>query len=73
MKSIQKDKLHRKIMDTRKRLLDEEDFEPDEATKYAVKKRRFLIQKATNTLSDVGEGSDESEEEEGEEAADETV
>ena len=33
------------IMETRKRLRDEEDFDPDEALTAAVKKRKFLLRR----------------------------
>ena len=49
-------------MSTKRRLQEEEDYEPEEAIKYAVKKRKYIIQEATGTLSD-----DELEEEEEEE------
>ena len=41
------DKTHKKIMATKRKLMNEEDFDPEEAIEHAVKKRRFLIMKAT--------------------------
>ena len=42
-KAMKKDPLHKKITDTAKRLRDEDDFDEDEALKYAIKKRRYLL------------------------------
>ena len=47
------DKYHKQVMRTKRRLMDEEDFEPVEAIEQAVKKRKFLIQKATEMLDDI--------------------
>ena len=41
------DKYHIEIMKTKRKLMDEDDFEPVEAIHHAVKKRKYLIQKAT--------------------------
>ena len=41
-----KDKYHKKIMTTKKRLMDEEDYGPTEAIDAAVKQRRFVISEA---------------------------
>ena len=46
------DKTYRKIMATKRKLMDEDDFGPDEAIEQAVKKRKFLIRKATGLLDD---------------------
>merc|ERR1712121_267215 len=40
---------HEKIMATKRKLMDDEDYDAGEAIRYAVKKRRFLIQKETRT------------------------
>ena len=48
----ERDVYHKKIMQTKKRLLEEEDIEPVEAIELAVKKRKFIIQRATGTLDD---------------------
>ena len=42
-KAMKKDPLHKKITDTTKRLRDEDDFDEDDALKYAIKKRRYLL------------------------------
>ena len=42
-KAMKKDPLHKKITDTAKRLRDEDDFDEDDALKYAIKKRRYLL------------------------------
>ena len=47
-----KDPVHKKIMSTKRKLQEDDDYEAQEAIRYAVKKRKFLIQEATGTLSD---------------------
>ena len=47
-----KDPVHKKIMSTKQKLQEDDDYEAQEAIKYAVKKRKYLIQEATGTLSD---------------------
>ena len=42
-KAMKKDPLHKKITDTAKRLRDEDEFDEDDALKYAIKKRRYLL------------------------------
>ena len=49
---LHKDPVHKKIMSTKRKLQEDDDYEAQEAIKYAVKKRKFLIQEATGTLSD---------------------
>lgn len=51
-RKLQKDPIHKKIMSTKRKLQYDEDYEPEEALKYAVKKRKYIIQEATATLSD---------------------
>ena len=46
------DKFHKQIMKTKRKLIDEEDFNPVEAIERAVKTRRYIIQKATGLLDD---------------------
>ena len=48
---LHKDPVHKKIMSTKRKLQEDNDYEAQEAIKYAVKKRKFLIQEATGTLS----------------------
>ena len=45
-------KYHRQIMKTKRKLIDEEEFSPAEAIEQAVKKRKYLIVKATDLLED---------------------
>ena len=73
-----KDKTHKKIMTTKRKLINEEDYDPVEAIEQAVKKRKFLIMKATGLLGDnIAENvpapsfDDEEEEEEDEEEEEE--
>lgn len=42
---MKQDPIHKKIKETAKRLMDDEDYDEDEAWKYAVKKRKFLMDK----------------------------
>ena len=42
---MKQDSIHKKIKETVKRLMDDEDYDEDEAWKYAVKKRKFLMDK----------------------------
>ena len=49
---LHKDPVHKKIMSTQRKLQEDDDHEALGAIKYAVKKRKFLIQEATGTLSD---------------------
>ena len=42
-KAMKKDPLHMKITDTAKRLRDEDEFDEDDALRYAIKKRRYLL------------------------------
>ena len=49
---LHKDPVHKKIMSTKRKLQEDNDYEAQEAIKYAVKKRKFLIQEATGTLTD---------------------
>ena len=44
--------MHNKIMTTKRRLENNENFSADEAMMYAIKKRIYLIQDVTGTLSD---------------------
>ena len=60
---LHKDPVHKKIMSTKRKLQEDDDYEAQEAIKYAVTKRKYLIQEATGTLSD-DELEDEEEESE---------
>ena len=46
------DSVHKQIMATKRRLMEEEDLKPVEAIQQAVKRRKYLIQKATGMLDD---------------------
>lgn len=50
--NMKKDPGHKKIMATKRKLVEEEDYGEDEALRYALKKRKYLIQMKTGTLSD---------------------
>ena len=47
-----KDPIHKKIMGTKRKLEQDDDYEPEEAIRYAIRKRRYLIQDVTGTQSD---------------------
>ena len=51
-KKLKRDSVHKQIMTTKRRLEDNENFGADEAMRYAIKKRKYLIQDVTGTLSD---------------------
>ena len=61
---LRQDPIHRKILKTKQKLQEDDDYESDEAMRYAVKKRKYLILKATGTLSD-----DELEDDDGDEGS----
>ena len=46
--ALRKDPVNKKIQETAKRLRDEENYEEDESRLYAIKKRKFLIEKKLN-------------------------
>ena len=43
--ALRKDPVHKKIISTAHRLRDEEDYDEEEAMQYAVKKRRYLLER----------------------------
>ena len=45
MSQMKKDPVHKKIMETRKRFVEDESFDPDEAMEAAIEKRKFLLQR----------------------------
>ena len=51
-KKLKRDSVHKQILTTKRRLEDNENFSADEAMRYAIKKRKYLIQDVTGTLSD---------------------
>ena len=51
-KKLKRDSVHKQIMTTKRKLEDNENFSADEAMRYAIKKRKYLIQDVTGTLSD---------------------
>ena len=55
----EEDEAHQKIMETKRQLIDDDDFSEEEAIRYSVKKRRYLIQRATRTLDDDYEKQDD--------------
>ena len=65
MEELLHDPVYKQIRDTRKRAMDDEDFDSDEALYHAIEKRKLLIQKAADLLVDLD--VEDEEEEEGEE------
>ena len=60
---LRQDPFHQKILATKRKLQEDRHYEPEEAMRYAVKNRKYLIWKATGTLSgdeleDEDEGSE---------------
>jgi uncharacterized UPF0160 family protein len=45
MRQLKKDPVHKKIMHTKDALVENDDFDPDEALEAAVDKRKFLIRR----------------------------
>ena len=43
--ALKKDPVHQRITRTAKRLREEEDYDADESMQYAIKKRKFLIER----------------------------
>ena len=66
MKELKRDTIYKKIMDTKKRIRDEEDdFDEDEAWDYALRKRQYIMDRALGIQSGVNidefQSSDEDE------------
>ena len=47
------DDAHTKVIETKRKLIEDEEYDEEEAVRYAVKKRKYLIQKETVTSDDV--------------------
>jgi hypothetical protein len=45
MRQLKKDPVHKKIMHTEDELVENDDFDPEEAMEAAVDKRKFLIRR----------------------------
>ena len=56
-----RDPVNKKVKETKRKLIEDEDYEPDEAIRHAVKKRRYLTQKATGVHEEDDLGWDDSE------------
>ena len=48
--ALKKDPVHQRIMKTAKRLREEEDYDDEESMQYAIKKRKFLIERKLDEL-----------------------
>ena len=49
MQQLKKDPVHKKIMQTKDPLVNDDDFDPEEAMKAAVNKRKILIKRRLKT------------------------
>ena len=58
MKQLKKDPVHRKIMQTKDSLVENDDFDPEEAVEAAIDKRKFLIKRLLKDY-DFHEGNNE--------------
>ena len=45
MHEMKKDPVHRKIMQTKREFMENDDFDPQEALEAAIDKRKFLIRR----------------------------
>jgi len=72
---MKKDPTYQKIMKTKRKLMDEDDYDEDEAIESAVKKRKFLINRLIQPMDisskDSETGSDEDSNEESDEESNE--
>ena len=50
-KKLRGDNVHKQIMATKRKLEDDDDFEENEAIRFTIRKRKYLIQDVTGTLS----------------------
>ena len=66
MEGLRKDPVHKSIMKTKRKMMEEDDYEEDESLKHAIKRRKYLIQKATGLRDEdvLGEHSDDADNEE---------
>ena len=60
----QKDPVHKTIMNKKRKVQEDDDYGAGEVIKFAVKKKTYLVQEATGTLSDdkPEDGDDEKDE-----------
>jgi hypothetical protein len=61
MRQLKKDPVHKKIMHTKDELVENGDFDPEEAMEAAVDKRKFLIRRLLKGYN-FDEGNDDGEE-----------
>ena len=59
-KQLKKDPVHRKIMQTKDSLVENDDFDPEEAMEAAIDKRKFLIKRLLKDYDFHEENDDES-------------
>jgi hypothetical protein len=62
MRQLKKDPVHKKIMHTKDELVENDDFDPEEATEAAVDKRKFLIRRLLKGYNFDEENDDDDEE-----------
>ena len=57
--ALKKDPVHQRIMRTAKRLREEEDYDDDESMHFAIKKRKFVIERKLNEYDPPSNEEDE--------------
>ena len=59
MAEIKKDPIHKKIMETRKRFIQDDSFDTDEALTAAIKKRKFLLERMLDDRQHFSDNNDD--------------
>ena len=59
IQQLKKDPVHKKIMQTKDALVNDDDFDPEEAMEAAINKRKFLIKRRLKDYSFTEDGDDE--------------
>ena len=50
IRKLRKDPIHKKVMESKRRFIDEDEFDSEEATEAAVQKRKHLLKKMFNEV-----------------------
>ena len=59
IKALRKDPVHKKLMQAKEALINEDSFGPDEALPAAVDKRKFLLKKLLNNQGRFSDNDDD--------------
>ena len=59
MTQMKRDPVHRKIIKTKDAFVDEDDFDPDEASTAAIKKRKFLLERLLEDRQNFPDGNED--------------